>query len=93
MTLRMRARAIWRIMIGSDTRYLQRQRGFHWLHLPAEYLGLRPENLNYYLNYEYPLASAGWGSTCDQILLREGDIVTLGHFSDWSFFNDTTSYL
>ena len=49
------------------------------------------ENLNYYLNYEYPLASEGWGSTCDQILLREGDIVTLGHFSDWSFFNDTTS--
>ena len=48
-------------------------------------------NLNYYLNYEYPLASKGWGSTCDQILLREGDIVTLGHFSDWSFFNDTTS--
>ena len=48
-------------------------------------------NLNYYLNYEYPLASAGWGSTCDQILLREGDIVTLGHFSDYSFFNDTTS--
>ena len=48
-------------------------------------------NLNYYLNYEYPLASAGWGSTCDQILLREGDIVTLGHFTDWSFFNDTTS--
>lgn len=48
-------------------------------------------NLNYYLNYEYPLASAGWGSTCDQILLRDGDIVTLGHFTDWSFFNDTTS--
>ena len=38
-------------------------------------------NLNYYLNYEYPLASAGWGSTCDQILLRDGDIVTLGNFS------------
>ena len=48
-------------------------------------------NLNYYLNYEYPLASEGWGSTCDQILLRDGDIVTLGHFSDYSFFNDTTS--
>ena len=48
-------------------------------------------NLNYYLNYEYPLASKGWGSTCDQILLRDGDIVTLGHFSDYSFFNDTTS--
>ena len=27
------------------------------------------QNLNYYLNYEYPLASAGWGSTADQILL------------------------
>lgn len=48
-------------------------------------------NLNYYLNYEYPLAGPGWGSTSDQILLRDGDIVTLGHFSDWSFFNDTTS--
>ena len=48
-------------------------------------------NLNYYLNYEYPLAGPGWGSTSDQILLRDGDIVTLGHFTDYSFFNDTTS--
>lgn len=48
-------------------------------------------NLNYYLNHEYPLASEGWGSTADQILLREGDVVTLGHFTDWSFFNDSTS--
>ena len=48
-------------------------------------------NLNYYLNYEYPLASAGWGSTCDQILLHDDDIVTLGHFTDWSFFSDSTS--
>ena len=48
-------------------------------------------NLNYYLNYEYPLASKGWGSTSDQILLHDGDIVTLGHFTDWSFFNDSTS--
>lgn len=48
-------------------------------------------NLNYYLNYEYPLASAGWGSTCDQILLRDGDIVTIGHFTDYSFFNDPIS--
>ena len=48
-------------------------------------------NLNYYLNYEYPLASPGWGSTSDQILLHDGDIVTLGHFTDWSFFNDSAS--
>lgn len=46
------------------------------------------ENLNYYMNYRYPLASAGWGSTSDQILLREGDVITLGHFTSWSFYSD-----
>ena len=48
-------------------------------------------NLNYYVNYEYPLASEGWGATCDQILLRDGDIMTLGHFTGWSFYSDSTS--
>ena len=48
-------------------------------------------NLNYYVNYEYPLASDGWGATCDQILLRDGDIITLGHFTGWSFYGDTYS--
>lgn len=48
-------------------------------------------NLNYYLNYEYPLASEGWGSTSDQILLHDGDVVTLAHFTSWSFFNDPDS--
>ena len=48
-------------------------------------------NLNYYVNYEYPLASDGWGATADQILLREGDIITLGHFTGWSFYADTYS--
>lgn len=38
-------------------------------------------NLNYYLNYEYPIASAGWGATADQILLQDNDVVTLGHFT------------
>ena len=46
------------------------------------------ENLNYYHNYRYPLASEGWGSTADQILLHDGDIVTVGHFSDWGFHQD-----
>ena len=46
------------------------------------------ENLNYYHNYKYPLASEGWGSTADQILLHDGDIVTVGHFSNWSFHQD-----
>ena len=48
-------------------------------------------NLNYYLNYEYPLASEGWGATSDQILLHDGDIVTLGQFSSYSFYSDSTS--
>ena len=48
-------------------------------------------NLNYYVNYEYPLASEGWGATADQILLRDGDIVTLGHFTGWSFYGDSYS--
>lgn len=48
-------------------------------------------NLNYYVNYEYPLASAGYGSTCDQILIHDGDIVTVGHFSDTNFYTDPTS--
>lgn len=46
------------------------------------------ENLNYYHNYKYPLASEGWGSTADQILLHDGDIVTVGHFTNWSFHQD-----
>ncbi|MBQ2861296.1 MAG: dockerin type I repeat-containing protein [Oscillospiraceae bacterium] len=49
------------------------------------------ENFNYYHNYKYPLASEGWGSTADQILLHDGDIVTLGHFSNWSFHQDSKS--
>ena len=49
------------------------------------------ENFNYYHNYKYPLASEGWGSTADQILLHDGDIVTVGHFSDWSFHQDSKS--
>lgn len=45
-------------------------------------------NLNYYRNYSYPLAARGWGSTCDQILLRDADVITVGHFSYPSFSMD-----
>ena len=48
-------------------------------------------NLNYYLNYAYPTASSGWGATADQILLSDGDVVTLGHFSSWSFYGDAAN--
>ena len=46
-------------------------------------------NLNYYLNNEYPLGSEGWGSTADQILIHDGDVATIGHFTDWGFFSDS----
>lgn len=47
------------------------------------------ENLTYYVNYEYPLASGGWGSTSDQILLEDGDIVSVSMYSSWSMFIDS----
>ena len=34
-------------------------------------------NFNYYVNYEYPLGAPGWGSSCDQIRLFDGDVVTI----------------
>jgi hypothetical protein len=48
-------------------------------------------NFNYYRNYDYPLASAGWGATADQIRVYNGDILTVGHFTDSSFFTDDYS--
>ena len=57
--------------------------------LYMEHLWGLDQNLIYYLNYEYPIASPGWGSTADQILLHDGDVVTLSHYSDWSFYSDS----
>jgi len=39
------------------------------------------ETWNYFVNYQYPLASAGWGATADQILLHDGDVITMAHFN------------
>jgi len=47
------------------------------------------ENLNYYLNGQYPLASAGWGATSDQIVLEAGDFVDLAGFTSWDFYQDS----
>ena len=47
------------------------------------------ENLNYYLNGEYPLASAGWGATSDQIVLEAGDFLDIASFSSWDFYMDS----
>ena len=47
------------------------------------------ENLNYYLNGEYPLASAGWGATSDRTVLEAGDYLDIGSFSSWDFYQDS----
>ena len=47
------------------------------------------ENLNYYLNGEYPLARAGWGATSDQIVLEAGDYIDMASFSSWDFYMDS----
>jgi len=47
------------------------------------------ENLNYYLNGQYPLASAGWGATSDQIVLEPGDVISLAGFTSWDFYMDS----
>ena len=36
-------------------------------------------DITYYLNYQYPLGEIGWGSTCDQIRIKDGDIITVRH--------------
>ena len=41
-------------------------------------------NLNYYLNYAYPLGREGWGSTADQQKLEDGDVLTLHQIMDES---------
>ena len=49
-------------------------------------------NLNYYINYAYPLAYAGWGSTSDQALIQDGDVISVhlitgqGSGSNFGFF-------
>lgn len=44
------------------------------------------ENLMYYRNHMFPLMDAGWGSTCDYILLSDGDTIDVAMFSDWNFY-------
>ena len=46
------------------------------------------ENLMYFVNHEYPLMSTGTGSTCDYILLSDGDRLDVGLFTNWDFYKD-----
>lgn len=43
-------------------------------------------NLNYYVNGKFPQASEGWGATADQIELKDGDDIQIGHFSNTNFY-------
>ena len=50
------------------------------------------ENLNYYLNHQYPTyPGTTIGATSDRIVLSDGDIVTVGHFENWAFYDDPSS--
>lgn len=44
------------------------------------------ENLMYYVDHQYPLMAAGWGSTADYILLEDGMCIDVAMFSNWSFW-------
>ena len=46
------------------------------------------ENLMYFRNHEYPLMGKGWGSTCDYILLSDGDRLDVAMFTNWDFYKD-----
>lgn len=48
-------------------------------------------NLNYYHNYIFPAEESGTGITADRVILKDGDIVTIGHFTSWKFFGDPSS--
>lgn len=49
-------------------------------------------NLNYYLNYQYPEAKPGLGSTADQIALKDGDHISMHGISSYSYYSSTFGY-
>lgn len=50
------------------------------------------ENLNYYVDYAYPLMAEGWGATSDYILLEDGMVVSLAHWSDYGFWTEGVKF-
>ncbi len=49
------------------------------------------ENFLYYVNGRYPMdgsLGAGMGATSDVLPLKDGDTLTVAHYSDWSFWSD-----
>lgn len=74
-------------LLGTDTLSIDGKAGSMWM---QKFWGMN-ENLNYYKNYEYPLAGPGWGATADQVLVHDGDVISFAHFSDMSFYSDLAS--
>lgn len=50
-------------------------------------------NLNYYLDYEYPLGEEGWGSTSDQQAIEDGTAINIHMVEDSSVYGSNFSYL
>jgi len=55
------------------------------------------ENLNYYLDYQFPLGKDGWGSTSDQQALSDGEAINIhlitgsaAEGSNYAFFQDAS---
>lgn len=48
------------------------------------------ENLRYFYNYVYPEVD-GWGTTADRLVLKDGDIITLGHHTNMEAHVDTNN--
>ena len=47
----------------------------------------------YYVNHQYPLMTAGWGSTADYTLLEDGMTIDVAMFTDWPFWNDGGAFV
>jgi len=75
-------------ILGTDTLTITGSAGSSYMNKFWGY----DENLNYYLNDQYPTYSGtSMGATADRIVLSDGDVVTVGHFESWSFYDDPTS--
>ena len=50
------------------------------------------QNLNYYLDYEFPLAREGWGSTSDQQAMEDGTAINIHLIQDSAVTGSQYSY-
>lgn len=52
-------------------------------------------DINYYVNYAFPLGRNGWGATSDQILLKDGDHLSIHQFDNpnWDITGSTFARL